>query len=146
MSEVPLYKTRMRHRRAPVASRHTQKFHMQTLIIYKLGFNQNYYTITLNSLIKIVRWSKFLWTQFRSYKCVDEWFYKVNFPTKSLIYCLLLLNEIISWRFCGGVDFLKPFYQYTVRWTWEAGVDRFELRQVDFVPTANLHLVSRARL
>ena len=34
-------------------------FHMQTLIIYKLGFNQNYYTFTLILLIKIVLYSKF---------------------------------------------------------------------------------------
>jgi len=33
--------------------------HMQTLIIYKLGFNQNYYTFTLIVLIKIVLGSKF---------------------------------------------------------------------------------------
>jgi hypothetical protein len=33
-------------------------FHMQTLIIYKLGFNQNYYTISLTLLIKIVMCSK----------------------------------------------------------------------------------------
>ena len=33
--------------------------HLQTLIIYKLGFNQNYYTFTLMLLIKIVLCSKF---------------------------------------------------------------------------------------
>ena len=33
--------------------------HMQTRIIYKLGFNQNYYTFTLILLIKIVMCSKF---------------------------------------------------------------------------------------
>ena len=32
----------------------TQQPHMQTLIIYKLGFNQNYHTFTLMLLIKIV--------------------------------------------------------------------------------------------
>ena len=32
--------------------------HMQTLIIYKLGFNQNYYTLTLILLMKIVLRSK----------------------------------------------------------------------------------------
>ena len=30
------------------------KFHLQTLIIYKLGFNQNYYTFSLRLPIKIV--------------------------------------------------------------------------------------------
>jgi len=32
---------------------------VQTLIIHKLGFNQNYYTFTLILLIKIVMCSKF---------------------------------------------------------------------------------------
>jgi len=32
--------------------------HVQTLTIYKLGFNQNYYTFTLTLLIKIVLCSK----------------------------------------------------------------------------------------
>ena len=34
-------------------------FHVETLIIYKLGFNQNYYTFALILLIKIVLCSKF---------------------------------------------------------------------------------------
>ena len=33
--------------------------HMQTHTIYKLGFNQNYYTFTFLLLIKIVMCSKF---------------------------------------------------------------------------------------
>jgi len=33
--------------------------HMQTLIFYQLGFNQNYYTFALILLIKIVLCSKF---------------------------------------------------------------------------------------
>ena len=36
-----------------------EQFPMQTLIIYKLGFNQNYYTFTLILLIQIVMCSKF---------------------------------------------------------------------------------------
>ena len=35
------------------------RLHMQTLVIYKLGFNQNYYTFTSILLIKIVLCSKF---------------------------------------------------------------------------------------
>ena len=35
------------------------RFHMQTLNIYELGFNRNYCTFTLISLIKIVRCSQF---------------------------------------------------------------------------------------
>jgi hypothetical protein len=42
---------------------------MQTLMIYKLGFNQNHYTFTLILLIKIVLSSKFIWTKFIIYKC-----------------------------------------------------------------------------
>jgi len=34
-------------------------FHVETLIIYKLGFNQNYYTFALILLTKIVMCSKF---------------------------------------------------------------------------------------
>ena len=34
-------------------------FHLETLIIYKLGFNQNYYTFTSILLIKIVLCSNF---------------------------------------------------------------------------------------
>jgi len=37
---------------------------MQTLTIYKLGFNQDYYTFTFISLIKIVLCSKFPLTKF----------------------------------------------------------------------------------
>ena len=32
----------------------SRRFHLQTFVIYKLGYNQNYYTITLTLLIKIV--------------------------------------------------------------------------------------------
>ena len=45
--------------------------HMQTLMIDKLGFEQNYYTSTLILLIKIVLCSKFPWTEFMNYKCFD---------------------------------------------------------------------------
>ena len=37
---------------------------MQTLTIYKVGFNQNYCTFTLILPINIVMWSKFPWTKF----------------------------------------------------------------------------------
>ena len=33
--------------------------HMPTLMIYELGFNQDYYTFTLISLVKIILCSKF---------------------------------------------------------------------------------------
>ena len=33
--------------------------HVDTLVMYKLGFNQNYYTFALISLIKIVLFSNF---------------------------------------------------------------------------------------
>ena len=49
----------------------TTESHMQTLIIYKLGFNQNYYTFTLILLIKIVLCSKFPSTKFINYKCFE---------------------------------------------------------------------------
>ena len=39
-------------------ARRASEFHLQTLIIYKLGFNENHYTFTLTSLIRIVLCSK----------------------------------------------------------------------------------------
>jgi len=38
-------------------------------IIYKLGFNQNYYTFALILLIKIILCSEFHWTKFINYEC-----------------------------------------------------------------------------
>ena len=35
-------------------ARRNEGTHLQTIIIYKLGFNQNYYTFTLILLVKIV--------------------------------------------------------------------------------------------
>ena len=37
--------------------------HIQTLVIYKLGFNQNYLTFAFELLSKIVLCSKFSWTK-----------------------------------------------------------------------------------
>ena len=37
-----------------------KKIHVETLIIHKLGFNQNYYTFSLILLTKIVPCSKFI--------------------------------------------------------------------------------------
>ena len=58
-----------RQRQCISQARHPGQFHMQTLLIYKLGFNQNYYTSTLMSLIRIVMCSKFHWNKFINYKC-----------------------------------------------------------------------------
>ena len=41
---------------------------MQTLVIYKLGFYQNYYTLTLTLLTKIFLSGKFPWRKFKDYK------------------------------------------------------------------------------
>ena len=49
----------MCHIRSTGASNDASGFHMQTLLIYKLGFNQNYCTFTSILLIEIVLWSKF---------------------------------------------------------------------------------------
>ena len=43
--------------------------HVKTVIIYKLGFNQYYYTFTSILLIRILLCSKFSWTKFINYKC-----------------------------------------------------------------------------
>ena len=41
------------------------------LIIYKLGFNQNYYTFTLILLLKIILCSKFPLTELINHKCFE---------------------------------------------------------------------------
>ena len=46
-------------------------FHLQTLIIYKLSFNQNYYMFTLIFLIEIVMSSKYPCTELIIYKCLN---------------------------------------------------------------------------
>ena len=38
-----------------------------------------------------------------------RWISAVSSPAKLSTCCLLLLIKTISCRFCGGVDFLKPF-------------------------------------
>jgi len=70
MSEVPLYvrPSVLRHDRGVV---HAHQFHVETLIIHKLGFNQNYYTFALILLIKIVLCSKFPGTKFINYKLFE---------------------------------------------------------------------------
>ena len=45
--------------------------HLQTPIIYRLGFDQNYYKLTLILLVKIVLCGKFPWTGFMNYKCFE---------------------------------------------------------------------------
>ena len=47
----------------------SSEFHEETLVIYKLGFNQNYCTFALILLIKIDTCSKFHRTKFMDYKC-----------------------------------------------------------------------------
>ena len=47
------------------------EFHVQTLIIHKLGFNQNFFTFTLILLIKIFLCSKFPGTKFIDLKCFE---------------------------------------------------------------------------
>ena len=64
MSEIPLQSRRFRRALDSKGNRVVEgleivKTHVETLMIYKLGFNQNYYTFTLILLIKIVLCSKF---------------------------------------------------------------------------------------
>jgi len=41
---------------------------------------------------------------------IYHWFVLGNqFPHRSSTYCSIFLIKTLSWRFCGGVDFLKPF-------------------------------------
>ena len=43
----------------------------------------------------------------RNYERISQNIKKVNFCTKSSTYCLMLLIEVLSGRFCGRIDFLK---------------------------------------
>ena len=49
-------------------------------------------------------------------ECIDR--FEVNSPTKSSTYCLQLLIQVLSWRFCGGIDFLQPFNSHIL---WDEG-------------------------
>ena len=49
----------------------SREFHVQTLTIYKPGFNRNDYTFTLILLIKISLCSKLHSTKFTNYKCYE---------------------------------------------------------------------------
>ena len=62
----------------------TQRSQLQTLIIYKLGFNQNDLTFTLMLPIKIVLCCKFSWTKFINYKCFDMRFSMYPFREANL--------------------------------------------------------------
>ena len=53
-------------------------------------------------------------SNFISHNVLDKWFQKVNSPTKPSADCFDQLWQTTRWRFCGGVDFLKPFYRYIV--------------------------------
>ena len=64
------------------------RFHVQTLLTYRLGFNKKYCTFTLILLINIVKCSKFPWTEIMNYKCFDmglraPWSYMSGFQTAS---------------------------------------------------------------
>ena len=45
--------------------------HMQTLLIYELGFNQDSFTSTFILLRKKVKCSRFPWAKFTNCKCFD---------------------------------------------------------------------------
>ena len=59
--------------------------------------------------LTIVGQSEFIWPNVFIHK-----FQKVHSPTKPSTYCLLQLIKILSWWYCGGVDFLKRIDEYTV--------------------------------
>ena len=51
------------------------RFHLQTLKIYKLGFNQNHFTLTSMLLMKSFSCSELSWCEFINNKCCDMRFY-----------------------------------------------------------------------
>ena len=63
----PIYKTFASDRNF---FRFSSRFHLRTLVIFELDFNQNFFTFTLVLLmIKMVMCSDFPWTQFIDYMC-----------------------------------------------------------------------------
>jgi len=52
--------------------------------------------------------------------------FRKSSPTKSSTYCQLLLIEILSWRFCGVVDFLKLI---NGRCVWSTSWDSWSWRR-----------------
>ena len=53
-------------------------------------------------------------THFDLTECIYQLVAESQIPHKIITNCLLLLIEILSWRFCGGVDFPKLIHQYVV--------------------------------
>jgi len=70
------------------------RIHMQTLITYKRGFNQNYYTFTSIMLTKIVMCSKFHRTKFINYKCFHMRTSAVSSPRQ----CAARAREFIDYK------------------------------------------------
>ena len=69
--------------REVTASVSSVRFHMQTLRIYELVFNQNNNTFTLILLINVVLCGTFLRTRFIKYKCFDMRFARRRCPTRA---------------------------------------------------------------
>ena len=53
----------------PTSDPDTDRSHMQVLVIYKLGFNRNYYTFASILLIRIVLCGKFPRNKCMNYEC-----------------------------------------------------------------------------
>ena len=88
--------------------------HLQTLMHYKLGFNQNFYTFTMISLIKIVLRSKFPWSKFMNYQCFD------------------MRSAVIAWK-RRGVHAAMPFClrfhpRFHLCWNLFAELGRLDLQ------------------
>jgi hypothetical protein len=72
MSEVPLYGMPLAQMTWKGHDLFQCKSHLQTLTIYKLGVDQNYYTFSLTLLTNIVLCSKIPSTWFIRQKCFDK--------------------------------------------------------------------------
>jgi len=99
-------------------SRRVERYsHMQILIIYKLGFNQNYYTFAWILLIKIVLCSKFHWTKLINYKCFHMNSSSANRPGIAVVASNnLTWNESLNYQdvsskwMCGAVLMVFFFF------------------------------------
>jgi hypothetical protein len=86
------------------------KFHMQTFLIYKAGFNQNYCTFALNLLMKIVLCSQFHWTKLMDHKCFITRFARV-LRAGGLVSAVCDDRKLILYEICFN---LKDFWQWSL--------------------------------
>ena len=100
--------------------------YMQTLIVFKIGINQNYYTFTLILLMHIVLCGQFPWTEFINHKCFEM--KSSCSSSSSMPWSIPSCSSLITWclRFGGEVIKIKAQKSTRSRSTYsvDAAVER----------------------